>query len=307
MIDGLEKEKDPVGRELARLFILAGLVLVFNVYCGGGKPEPIKLGTYPGTRVSATHLLYVSSPWNRAQYMAINFPEHCWGVNLPNISHDSPGKPIPSPWRFNADSTEAVFEYQPRPGVLFRAEAVVDSMAVKLSIRIDNRSDTPIKNIRTLVCNRPDHMAAFRDTSYSRTYVAVNGRGLKLGTDTHFRGELPKRGQVNWGLNIAGGPDNRRLEDIGWFRTGPGRIVEERADPPLIAIHSSADNRRWIAAMWRPARVLFVNPAIPCFHSDPLPPDCPPGGTSLAKGAVFFHEGTFATLVARARSYPWLE
>jgi len=264
---------------------------------------PIRLSTYQGTATSSTHLLQIHSPWNTEEYLSINFPEHCWGAGLPNVSHDSP-VPIPSPWSFNADSTWASFEKSTRPGVLFRAVAGVYPMGVRLSLEITNQSDTAITDIRTLICLRPDRMVAFRDTNYAMTYVAVNSKAVQLGAETHYQGEMPDKRKVSWALNVKGGPDNLTLSDLGWFKpgTGPGRIVEELANPPLIAIHARDDLNKWIATIWYPARMLFSNPQIPCIHSDPLPPDCPAqGGSSRAEGIVIFHEGDFASLLERAR------
>ncbi|MFH1070968.1 MAG: hypothetical protein V1794_15220, partial [Candidatus Glassbacteria bacterium] len=67
----------------------------------------IRLGAYEGTRTDATHLIRIYSPWYPEQYLSINFPEHCWGKGLPNVTHMSQ-TPITTPWRYNADSTEAV-------------------------------------------------------------------------------------------------------------------------------------------------------------------------------------------------------
>ncbi|HUU29993.1 MAG TPA: hypothetical protein VM123_19485 [archaeon] len=263
--------------------------------------SPIRFGTYIGTASDeTTNLLHIYSPWNSSQHLTVNFPEHCWGVNLPNVSHSSTVK-IPEPWSFNEDSTEAFFEHIPRQGVLFRAEARAESMGVRLSIKITNNSDTPISDIRVLVCVRPDQMTAFRDTEYARTYVAVEGKPLKLGIETHYSGALPERLPPCWALNVKGGPDNLTFQDLGWFRDGPGRIVQERAYPPLTAIQSREDPDRWIATIWNPARLLFANPFIPCFHSDPLVPDCPHGETTRTEGLIIFHEGTYASLLERAR------
>ena len=146
-------------------------------------------------------------------------------------------------------------------------------------------------------------MGEFRTHEYGRTYVAVEGNPVGLGTDTHYNGSLPDRLPAPFALNIAGGPDNLEFEDLGWFRpgSGPGRIVEERAEPALIAVHSSIDRGKWLATIWHPARLVFSNPHIPCIHSDPLPPDCPPGGRSRAVGLILFHEGDFASLLDRVR------
>lgn len=280
---------------------------------------PIKLGTFTEPKEHGVTDLFIHSPWNPEQYAALGFPEHCWGNNLPNTSHDSK-EPVRSPWRISGDSTEAVFERNPREGVLYRARAAVDSMAVRLSVEIINDSEVPIEDIRSLICFKPDAakglagrsaaMAAFRDTSYEMTWFPVDGKPVQLHEDTHYQGDYPDRGwtdirtKINWGVNIRGGLDNRTIRDMGWFRgNSPGRIVQEEADPALIAIHARGDTTRWVATIWNPARILFCNPQNPCFHSDPDFPDCPAGGETGAEGIIFFHEGTFEALVKRALAW----
>jgi len=262
----------------------------------------IRLGAYEGTRTDATHLIRIYSPWYPGQYLSINFPEHCWGKGLPNVTHMSQ-TPITTPWRYNADSTEAVFELQARPGVIYRSRARVDSMAVRLSLEIENKSDSAITDVRTLICLRPDQMASFKEHSYDMTWVFVGGRPAHMDTDTHYDGPLPEGHAPSWALRVAGVPDSLDFSGLSWFTPGggPGRIVQERAQPPLIALHERGNEKRWLATIWQPAKLVFSNPSIPCIHSDPLPPDCPPGQTVRVKGMVLFHDGDIESLLVRAR------
>lgn len=268
------------------------------------SPAGIKLSCLPGTPgQETTNLLLVGSPWDPAERFQLNFPEHCWGRGLPNVSHSSTVQ-IDRPWLFNADSSRAWFDYEPRHGVTFRAAAEAESMAVRLSLEIENRSDTVITDIRTLICLRPGGLTGFNDTSYARTFVAVDSAPARLGKDTHYHGPLPEKGPAFWALNAAGGPDNLEFEDLGWFKpgSGPGRVVEERTNPPLIAVRSEGSPERWLGTIWSPARLVFSNSRIPCIHSDPLPPDCPAGQTTSAEGLIIFHEGDFKGLLARAKA-----
>ncbi len=290
-------------------FLLAALATA-TISCTGGKtdtatPEPsgprLRLGAYEGEQISDTHLLRVYSPWNATQYLSLNFPEHCWGTGLPNIGHMS-DEAITTPWRYNADSSEAVLEKTPRPGVTYRSRATLDSMAVRLEMVIENKSDSAISDIRTLVCLRPDQMAGFVFQSYRTVYVWVDGHPKNIELGTSYDGKMP-RDLVVWALNVDGGPDNRNFNDLGWFRTNkaPGRIVNERAWPPLIALRHFDNPRLWIATIWNPSRMVSANPSTPCIHSDPLPADCPPGETVSAQGLVLFHEGDLDGLLERAR------
>ncbi len=261
----------------------------------------LRLGAYEGEQISGTHLLRVHSPWESTQYLSINFPEHCWGEGLPNVGHMSQD-PISTPWCYNADSSEAVFEHSPRPGVSYRSLAAVDSMAVRLEMVIENKSDSAISDIRALVCMRADKMTGFYFPTYRTVYVWIDGQPKNIKLGTSYEGKMPLQ-QVAWALNVEGGPDNLTFDDMGWFRPGrgPGRIVAERASLPLITTRHLDKPRLWVATIWNPARIVFANPAIPCIHSDPLLPDCPPGETVRVQGLVLFHEGDLAGLLERAR------
>ena len=282
---------------------------------GAGTPEPasashlpIRLFTHSDTAMSMLDMLYVTSPWQAGEFMALDFPEHCWGRNFSGVSSDSrDGQPHPSRWQFSADSTRAWFEFTARDGNLFRASATVDSMAVRLTIEIVNTTRQPIEGIRVLVCTRPHRMAAFADTAFELTSVPVDGNRVRFGRETTMEGDPPKVLPPLLVMNVEGGPDNRLLDDLGWFSADWGRskvrMVKEVGWPPVIGIHARTDENRWLATIWDPSRVMFSNPKIPCIHSDPVPPDCPPGETTRADGAVLFHEGDFASLVDLARSW----
>ncbi len=273
----------------------------------GNEQDPdtgIKFSSRSGEGgAETTNTLLISSPWAPQQRFSINYPEHCWGKGLPNVSHSSTVK-IDKPWLFSEDSSSTWFEYEPRPGVVFRARADADSMAVRLTMELHNSSDTAATDIRTLICLRPGELIDFRNNNYENTFVAVNSEPVQLGAETHYDGPLPENRRAYWALDVAGGPDNLAIEDLGWFRpgSGPGRIVKEVADPPLIAVRSLGQPQRWIAVIWQPARMVFSNCSIPCIHSDPQLPDCPPGATSGAEGLIIFHEGDFQGLLERAKN-----
>lgn len=64
------------------------------------------------------------------------------------------------------------------------------------------------------------------------------------------------------------------------------KIVEE----PFIAVRSETGNR-WIITAWTPNNRVWSNPPVPCIHSDPIFPDCPPGETVAVTGGLWFYEG----------------
>jgi hypothetical protein len=60
---------------------------------------------------------------------------------------------------------------------------------------------------------------------------------------------------------------------------------------PFVAC-SSPDKKRWIITAWDNLHRTWANPPVPCIHSDPKFPDCPPGATTRVRGLLTFYEGT---------------
>ena len=59
---------------------------------------------------------------------------------------------------------------------------------------------------------------------------------------------------------------------------------------PFVACRSDGGGR-WIITAWHPCHRPWQNPPVPCLHSDPSFPDCPPGETVRARGKLWFYEG----------------
>lgn len=72
------------------------------------------------------------------------------------------------------------------------------------------------------------------------------------------------------------------------FHAQTGRNKVLRA--PYAACRSE-DGHRWIITAWDPLDGVWQNPPVPCFHSNPKFPDCPPGQTVRAHGWLSFYEG----------------
>ena len=51
------------------------------------------------------------------------------------------------------------------------------------------------------------------------------------------------------------------------------------------------DGDRMILTSWQNCGRVWANPPVPCFHSDPLLPDCAPGQMVRVRGRLWFHEG----------------
>jgi hypothetical protein len=97
---------------------------------------------------------------------------------------------------------------------------------------------------------------------------------LKNGTDQKLTG---LRTQIC--VMLKGAPDfNAQTND------------NKMSDKPAVAVHSINKNR-WIATAWSHAGRAWTNPPVPCLHSDPVFPDCPPGETKTVRGRLFFHDG----------------
>jgi hypothetical protein len=64
--------------------------------------------------------------------------------------------------------------------------------------------------------------------------------------------------------------------------------------PPFVAC-GSPDRSRWIITAWTPLHRAWGNAPVPCLHSDPRFPDCPPGEMRRVSGWLWFYEGTAIT------------
>jgi len=78
---------------------------------------------------------------------------------------------------------------------------------------------------------------------------------------------------------LAGAPDfSRQNNDQKVFRS------------PVSAARS-AKGDRWILTAWERCGRAWGNAPVPCLHSDPVLPDCPPGEEVRVRGQLWFYEG----------------
>jgi hypothetical protein len=61
-------------------------------------------------------------------------------------------------------------------------------------------------------------------------------------------------------------------------------------DGSFVAIKADRSDR-WLITSWVPNHRAWTNPPVPCIHSDPIFPDCPPGETVQVQGKLWFYEG----------------
>lgn len=63
---------------------------------------------------------------------------------------------------------------------------------------------------------------------------------------------------------------------------------------PYVACRSESGTN-WIVTAWDPCDRAWANPPVPCLHSDPKFPDCPPGESRRLRGWLSFYQGTNLT------------
>jgi hypothetical protein len=125
-----------------------------------------------------------------------------------------------------------------------------------------------------------------------------------------FARRLPNR--VAFGATVTPGRDGVRIEM--WLTNGTDRALSglrvqnclmlkgapefaqltnenKVLDAPYAAC-GSPDGNRWVIVAWEPCFRTWANAKVPCLHSDPRFPDCPPGRTRRLRGRLSFYEGT---------------
>lgn len=109
----------------------------------------------------------------------------------------------------------------------------------------------------------------------------------------------PSRDSVRMELWLRNGSEETlrglRVQNCVHLKAARGFSAQTNANkvfsPPYAAVRSE-DGRRWTIVAWDPADRLWANPAVPCVHSDPKFPDCPPGETRRIRGWLSFYEGS---------------
>jgi hypothetical protein len=109
----------------------------------------------------------------------------------------------------------------------------------------------------------------------------------------------PKPDAVEVDLSLTNGTDRPlsglRIQNCLLLGHAAGfnrQASDNKLSRPPYAVCRSDDGKRWIITAWQPCWRTWDNPDCPCFHSDPVLPDCPPGQTVKARGYVWFYEGT---------------
>ena len=83
------------------------------------------------------------------------------------------------------------------------------------------------------------------------------------------------------------------------------RPREQVIHGPFVAVKADRGDR-WLITAWKPLHRAWANPPVPCIHSDPIFPDCPPGQTVNVEGGLWFYEGEAVEAEIARLSAAWL-
>jgi hypothetical protein len=155
-----------------------------------------------------------------------------------------------------------------------------------LTLSVKNTGDKTLHNIVGHICL--GHLSPpFRDPSFQRSYVRVDGEFLNL--EKTDRGSNPIRAHYRVRgfppIKLFNHPDNR-------FWGGPS---PEQTDNGLIL--TVTETRRQAVALWfDPASEVFQNSDDPnmCIHSDPYFGDLEPGASNQVQGKLILFDGNLA-------------
>jgi len=108
----------------------------------------------------------------------------------------------------------------------------------------------------------------------------------------------PARGQVEMELWLRNGTEEPLTElrtQICVMLKGAREFNEQTLDNKIfrepVAAAGSQDGNRWILTAWERTGRSWGNLSCPCFHADPVFPDCAPGETVRLRGRLWFYEG----------------
>ncbi len=235
------------------------------------------------------HAALIQAPWMDAPIL-LRYPETVNTDALDFIDHardDMPPRVDPEPlalvWT-RGDGGTLAFEWDVANrdigGRLSPGEDDVD-----LQFWVDNRSNTAVR-VHAQFC--PVLAGTmFEDASLERTWIHADGKWLRM-ADTD-------RGDGDPALchyPVAGGPDVNV--------PAPWGIGGVTADADVVAV-TSEDGRYVFAIAWPQPASILSNAHIPCVHTDPVLPECPPKRRVHQRGKLYLIEGSLDDLLARVQ------
>lgn len=170
-----------------------------------------------------------------------------------------------------ADVPEAIWS---NLGLTYLAHTHVDTLWTKQGIALPKREWQRGENGRlSLRRELPNGIAFESDVIPEATGVKME---LRL---TNGTGERLTDLRVQNCVMLKGMPGFTAL-------TNDNKVIES----PFVACRSE-DGKRWVLTAWQPIHRPWGNADVPCLHSDPRFPDCPPGKTVRCRGWLSFYEG----------------
>jgi hypothetical protein len=109
----------------------------------------------------------------------------------------------------------------------------------------------------------------------------------------------PQRDAVRMAMWLTNGSDRTltgmRVQNCVMLKGAP-EFAQLSGDNKVLqapyAACRSPEGNRWVIIAWEPCLRPWANAKVPCMHSDPQFPDCPPGKTVRLVGRLSFYEGT---------------
>jgi hypothetical protein len=125
-----------------------------------------------------------------------------------------------------------------------------------------------------------------------------NARRLPNGIDFGAR-VLPAADAVRMELTLTNGTAellrDLRVQNCVMLKGAAGFAAQTNANKvfakPYVACRND-EGTRWIITAWDPCDRVWGNAPVPCLHSDPRFPDCPPGESRRLRGWLSFYQGT---------------
>ncbi|MGQ9730480.1 MAG: hypothetical protein ACUVX8_04330 [Candidatus Zipacnadales bacterium] len=237
------------------------------------------------------NLVYIQAPWMN-QPINLRFPETiitAFGIHfIDHVRPDMPGRTDISILEDYHRGPDGSYWYDWTLSDNCRAGGIINPGVDEVTFEYSfyNGNDRPTW-IDTQFCLRLwDDL--LRDATGERTYIVSDGRWVRMADTDRGKGrqELCHYPTIG-GLSL---PDNE--DPAGW---GKSRITADRG---LVAV-VAPDGRHVIGLAFDHPKSILSNWLIPCVHSDPIWPECPPKGRVRVKGKLYLMEGTLDDLLAR--------
>jgi len=233
-----------------------------------------------------TYGLTIVPPWKDGGTLHVNFPEH--------FEHDAVGHGIlrysdkrKNPWIIAADGRSASYDVESLelPGVRISAAAEGLGDRALLRLRIVNRANVPLENIKPLLCFWYSKLAGFPaklSNNFDHTYVPLEGRLRSLNSIETLNPLATAKVAYVRGCS---------QHDCDKFARSRGGLIEKDVDRALIAVSDQSGSRK-LVIRFTPGKSLLSNAVIPCVHADPYLPRLAPGESAEASGVVLFTEAS---------------